>query len=463
MQARSSSSGAATARLLPIFNRLQDALVAVNGSSAKAPTLPQIVVVGSQSSGKSSVLESFVGHDFLPRGAGIVTRRPLVLQLVHTRVEAAAAAAVGPTATGEWGEFLHAPGQRFAAFDAIRAEIEAETERKLGKSKNISAEPIRLAIYSPHVVDLSLVDLPGMTKVPIADQPADIERQLRDMALTYIEPANALILAVSAANSDLATSDAIQLARRVDPDGLRTIGVLTKLDLMDAGTDALEVLLGRVVPLKHGFVGVVNRSQKDIVDGKALAAARDDEKRFFASHPRYHALANKMGSGYLARRLNELLLAHIRATLPALQQEVSGALVLARTELSGFGDARLEGRSNQGALVLQMIHKFCTNYTEAIDGTSVQAQEASRDSGELLGGAKINHIFRAQFHEAMQAVDACSGLTDADISRAIRQATGPPRGGFTRVTLVLAPHAAVSGARRCRCCTSVPLTLRRCS
>ena len=281
--------------LLQVLNKLQDVLV-VSGGQAQAPKLPQIVVIDSQSSGKSSVLESFVGRDFLPRGTGIVTRRPLVLQLVRTAADGDTAAATDEGATVEWGEFLHAPGRRFTSFEAIRAEIEAETERKLGKSKSVSADPIRLAIYSPHVVDLSLVDLPGMTKVPIADQPANIEEQLRAMALTYIEPEESLILAVSAANADLATSDAIQLARRVDPEGLRTIGVLTKLDLMDAGTDALAVLQGRVIPLKRGFVGVVNRSQQDLFDGKSPQAAREHEARFFANHPQYQSIAARMGS-----------------------------------------------------------------------------------------------------------------------------------------------------------------------
>ena len=114
----------------------------------------------------------------------------------------------------------------------------------------MAADPIRLAIYSPNVVDLSLVDLPGVTKVPVADQPADIEQQLRSMVMKYIEPEEALILAVSAANTDLATSDAIQLAKRADPTGERTMGVLTKLDLMDKGTDAADVLRGLVVPLQ---------------------------------------------------------------------------------------------------------------------------------------------------------------------------------------------------------------------
>ena len=378
------------AQLLPIFNKLQDALVAIGGAAAGAnvPKLPQIVVVGSQSSGKSSVLESFVGRDFLPRGAGIVTRRPLVLQLVHTPASAGGA--------DEWGEFLHLPGKRFTDFGEIRNEIDAETERMLGQTKRVSADPIRLAIYSPNVVDLSLVDLPGVTKVPVADQPADIEQQLRSMVMKYIEPEEALILAVSAATSDIATSDAIQLAKRVDPEGTRTMGVVTKLDLMDQGTDAVETLRGNIIPLKRGFVGVVNRSQKDIVDGKTVHAARDAERKFFEGHPRYRPLAHQMGSAYLAKKLNELLLSHIRTRLPDLQGKVHGSLTSARSELSNFGDSRLEGGSNMGALILQLIHKFCTNYTEAIDGTSAQVQEASRQSGELLGGAKINHIFREQ-------------------------------------------------------------------
>jgi dynamin GTPase len=104
----------------------------------------------------------------------------------------------------------------------------------------------------------------GLTKVPIGDQPADIEAQIRDMILQFISKDTCLILAVTPANADLATSDALQMAKSTDPDGLRTIGVITKLDLMDEGTDAREILENKFVPLRRGYVGVVNRSQKDI-------------------------------------------------------------------------------------------------------------------------------------------------------------------------------------------------------
>lgn len=161
----------------------------------------------------------------------------------------------------EYGEFLHIPGQRFTDFSAIWAEIEAETQRVTGSNRGVSDRPIRLRVFSPHVLTMTLVDLPGVTRVPVGDQPSDIEERLREMIMNFIRHPSCLILAVSQANVDLANSDALQMARAVDPDGQRTIGVLTKLDLMDRGTDAVAALANRVVPLRLGYVGVVNRSQ----------------------------------------------------------------------------------------------------------------------------------------------------------------------------------------------------------
>ena len=117
--------------------------------------------------------------------------------------------------------------------------------------------------------------------MPVGDQPQDIEAQIRDMLLQFITKETCLILAVTPANTDLATSDALQLAKSVDPDGLRTIGVLTKLDLMDEGTDARDILENKVLPLRRGYVGVVNRSQKDIDGRKDIKAAMAAERKFF--------------------------------------------------------------------------------------------------------------------------------------------------------------------------------------
>lgn len=168
----------------------------------------------------------------------------------------------------------------------------------------MSKLPINLKIYGPGVLNLTLVDLPGLTKVPVGDQPSDIERQIKNLVLDYITNPNAVILAVSPANVDLANSDALKLARTVDPRGLRTLGVLTKLDLMDAGTNALDVLTGRTYPLKLGFIGVVNRSQQDINMDLPLGEARRKEEEFFQNHPVYRNISHRCGTQFLAKTLN---------------------------------------------------------------------------------------------------------------------------------------------------------------
>ena len=113
-----------------------------------------------------------------------------------------------------------------------------------GTNKGISDVPINLKIYSPTVTNLTLIDLPGITKVPVGDQPDNIEQIIENMVLRYIKDPNCIILAVHPAPQDLANSQALSTARKVDPKGLRTVGVLTKLDLMPEGTDVGKVLEG---------------------------------------------------------------------------------------------------------------------------------------------------------------------------------------------------------------------------
>eukprot|EP00954_Amorphochlora_amoebiformis_P002447 191949-Amorphochlora_amoeboformis.AAC.3 len=316
--------------LIPVLNKLQD----VFSTMGTAPVqLPQLVVVGSQSAGKSSVLENVVGRDFLPRGNTIVTRRPLVLQLINTNTGIVTGTSAGVNSGGfdeknydsksgasgsggpEWGEFLHQKGKRYYDFEDIKKEIERETDRLTGSNKGVSDKAIYLKIFSPRVLSLSLVDLPGITKVPVGDQPANIEQLIRDMSLKFIRNPNSIIVAVSPANTDIANSDSLKLAKEVDPNGQRTLG----LDLMDRGTDAMDVLKGKVIPLRLGFVPVVNRSQADINSRKLITEAHKAEQTFFESHPRYRAISHRCGTKFLAQRLNGLLLSHIKKVLPQLK------------------------------------------------------------------------------------------------------------------------------------------------
>jgi dynamin 1-like protein len=313
--------------------------------------------------------------------------------------------------------FMHVPGKKFSDFNAIRAEIEAETDRGAGKGKSVSSKPINLRIFSPRVLNLTLVDLPGLTKVAIGDQPKDIEVQIRKMVRQFIENPNSIILAVSAANVDLANSDALNLAREVDPDGIRTIGVLTKLDLMDKGTNAMDVLQGRVYPLRLGFIGVINRSQHDINTNKPVNEALKQEKEFFEQHPLYSSIKSRSGYPYLAATLNRVLLNTIRDTLPDLKKDLTNRLRIAQDALEELGDSQMN--QSKSALMLNILTRYCSIFTATIDG---QLPDLPLDS--LYGGSRINYIFVDVFGKCLEAMSATDGLSQDDIRMAITNASG---------------------------------------
>ncbi|WZZ47076.1 hypothetical protein YC2023_043335 [Brassica napus] len=427
----SSNAAPLGSSVIPIVNKLQDIFAQLGSQSSIE--LPQVAVVGSQSSGKSSVLEALVGRDFLPRGNDICTRRPLVLQLLQTKSKS------NGGSDDEWGEFLHLPNNhRIYDFSEIRREIEAETNRLAGDNKGVSAKQIRLKIYSPNVLDITLVDLPGITKVPVGDQPTDIEAQIRTMILSYIKQPSCLILAVTPANSDLANSDALQVARAADPDGHRTIGVITKLDIMDKGTDASNLLLGKIVPLRLGYVGVVNRCQEDILLNRSVKEALSAEEKFFRSRPAYHGLADRLGIPQLAKKLNQILVQHIKVLLPDLKSRISNALVATAKEHQSYGEItesklvilasesdlicrdKTLAKGGQGAVLLNFLSKYCEAYSSLLEG---KGEEMS--TSELSGGARIHYIFQSIFVKSLEEVDPCEDLTDDDIRTAIQNATGP--------------------------------------
>uniref|UniRef100_A0A182QYT8 Dynamin n=1 Tax=Anopheles farauti TaxID=69004 RepID=A0A182QYT8_9DIPT len=397
--------------LIPIVNKLQDAFTQMGVHMQL--DLPQIAVVGGQSAGKSSVLENFVGRDFLPRGSGIVTRRPLILQLINGTVE--------------FGEFLHQKGKKFTNFDEIRGEIEAETDRVTGSNKGISNIPINLRVYSPHVLNLTLIDLPGLTKVPIGDQPADIENQIKGMIFQFIRKETCLILAVTPANTDLANSDALKLAKEVDPQGVRTIGVITKLDLMDEGTDARDILENKLLPLRRGYIGVVNRSQKDIEGRKDIHAALAAERKFFLSHPSYRHIADRLGTPYLQKVLNQQLTNHIRDTLPALRDRLQKQMLQLERDVDQYKHFRPDDPSIKTKAMLQMIQQLQSDFERTIEGSG----SALVNTNELSGGAKINRIFHERLRFEIVKMSCDEKELRREISFAIRNIHGIRVGLFT--------------------------------
>ena len=394
--------------LLQTMNQLQDVFTTV-GVSSDAIQLPQIVVVGSQSSGKSSVLENIVGRDFLPRGMGIVTRRPLVLQLVHTDHQFSANGVEHMV----WSEFLHRKGEMFTDFQQLKQEIVVDTERVAGNTKGISSLPIRLKIFSNSLPNLTLVDLPGLTKVPVGDQPEDIESQIERLVLEYVENENSIILAISSGNQDIATSDAMKIAKKADPFGERTLAVITKVDLMEKAVETINLLKGVTLPVKLGIIGVVNRSQIDIEKGKNIKDALEFEDSFFRKH--HPTLSSKMGTKFLSQTLSSILMGHVKKCLPSLRSKISHLKGVQESVIVHLGHPV----SKPGPEILSQLSSFCEELRGIINGNSANIQ-----STEINGGAKLFYIFQDAFSKALEDFDPMTGLTLSDLRHTIRNSMG---------------------------------------
>jgi GTP-binding protein EngB required for normal cell division len=192
--------------------------------------MPSIVVIGSQSSGKSSVLEAIVGHEFLPKGSNMVTRRPIELTLIHSEGE-------------EYSEFPQLQLGKIRSYTKVQKTL-TDLNLAVPDEECVSNNPIELRIHSPNVPDLTMVDLPGYIQVTTKNQPRKLKEKIQELVESYIQEPN-IVLAVCAADVDLANSEALRSAMRVDPLGIRTIGVITKMDLVDPehGNQILNVLL----------------------------------------------------------------------------------------------------------------------------------------------------------------------------------------------------------------------------
>ncbi len=288
-----------------------------------------------------------------------------------------------------------------------------------GTNKAVSDQQIRLKICSPNVLTMTLVDLPGITRVPVGDQPKDIEKQIRNMILSYIKRDSCLILAVSPANSDLANSDALTLAQLVDPEGLRTIGVITKLDIMDRGTDARAYLKNEVVPLKLGYIGVVNRCQADIAGKVSMEKARNAEGDFFQSRKEYAEIIGRCGMKALGNTVSRLLSEHVARLLPDLHRSVSKRRDKAACDVAEFGECVPDSDSAQASVVLQKIHTFCN----AVDG-AVQGKSKNLATDSLEGGARVHYVLQEIFVKGLCSLDPTHQLSEEDIRTAIQNAAG---------------------------------------
>lgn len=404
--------------LIKTINKLQDVFAVIGDHKID---LPQIVVVGSQSSGKSSVLESLVGKAFLPRGTGIVTRAPLILQMIRYNYEdrQSMLKITENDNIEEWACFLHQPGIIYHNFDEIRYEIDNRTDKIAGSNKGITHEPIVLKVYTLKF-DLTFVDLPGITKVPVGDQPENIDEQVKELILKYVQQPNSIILALITANTDPSTSESLQIARKIDPEGERTIAVVTKLDLIDKGTlkDATELLCGHKIPVKLGIIGVVNRSQKDIDDNKSMTSTLKSEREFLRTH--YPDIYKNHGNKVLADKLQKILISHIKKTYPVLRKN----LMDTKTQLEN-ALKNIQTPESKLSYTLGLLKDVSKSYCDTIKGNRKDISDTV-----VIGGARINKIINEDFVDTLNKIDPLLDLSEEQVAIILMNTAGTNTSSF---------------------------------
>jgi len=316
-------------------------------------TLPSIVVIGSQSSGKSSVLEAIVGHEFLPKGSNMVTRRPIELTLVNT-----------PDAKAEYGEFPALGLGKITDFSSIQRTL-TDLNLAVPVEQCVTDEPIQLSIFSPNVPDLQLIDLPGYIQVVGRDQPVELKQKISDLCDKYIQPPN-VILAISAADVDLANSTALRASRRVDPRGERTIGVITKLDLVEPRR-AVDMLSDKQYPLRLGYVGVVCKMPQATTGifsragGNLTSAITKNENAYFSSHPLEFGPESQLAVGTSTLRkklmyvLEQTMASSLAGTRDAIVQELEEATYEFKVQ---YNDRPLSAESYLAETLDSFKHSF---------------------------------------------------------------------------------------------------------
>ncbi|XP_016135219.1 interferon-induced GTP-binding protein Mx-like [Sinocyclocheilus grahami] len=356
--------------------------------------LPTIVVIGDQSSGKSSVLEALSGVAF-PRGSGIVTRCPLELRLkTVTGVNWKAVLTYRPVkaskqARGQATPLTHNEKKfEFEDPSLVERHVAAAQDELAGKGVGISDELITLEVMSPDVCNLTLIDLPGIARVPLKGQPEDIGEQIKSLIIKFIAKQETINLVVVPCNTDIATTEALKMAQEVDPKGIRTVAILTKPDLIDKGTEksVLEIVHDKVIPLRKGYIMVKCRGQQQIDDDIPLEEAAQMERDFFQNHDYFRCLLKKDKATIkcLSIKLAQELVDHIKKSLPQLDDQIKKQLWDVKDKLKECDGGPPQDPKGAKQFLTQTLKRF-------------NDQINSLSSGELILEKNLFAQLRAEF------------------------------------------------------------------
>jgi len=362
--------------------------------------IPQIAVCGDQSTGKSSVLEAISGVPF-PRGTDCVTKCATELSMTRGKTWSATVSVedLGVKTTTERRD--------------VGTFIEEFTAKLCADSTFCVDRTIRVRLEGPEYADLTLVDLPGIVRTATDGQSTDVVKQVSDLVNKYIAQGRTIILAVIPSNVDIATVDILERAAKVDPKGHRTVGVLTKPDLVDRGAEAgvCNVLANRTKPLRHGYFIVKNRGQADLTANMSIEEARQKEQEWFANSE-FNApeFESRVGVQALVRELSSLLAEHIKSTLPVLKKEVHTHLQADRANAEKLGKPppatkgeRLHQMTNVTRQWKEVMVATCSGSSGGGSRSIIRDGVANSSGQRLESVVRTEAVLREEFVHALRA------------------------------------------------------------
>ncbi|KAK2037735.1 interferon-induced GTP-binding protein Mx2 [Colletotrichum somersetense] len=341
--------------------------------------LPQLVVVGDQSSGKSSVLESLTGFSF-PRAPGLCTR--YATQITCCREpETSIRVSIIPRPGAD--EILK---DKLLEFKRSLSSVDGDDFVQVFKDANIamgirmdaahkdvglaafSEDILKIEISGPDQEHLTVIDVPGIFRVPTPGLTTESDIVLvENMVRSYMANRRTIILAVVSCSVDIATQEILKLAEIADPEGVRTMGVLTKPDLVtEMATQGaiVDLVLGKRSTLKLGYHVVKNRSADDNTSTLSQRAAA--EKAFFMA-PAWSPVKDRCGTSTLKLRLQELLFHISKQEIPHVKSDVEQRLRQFRADLEAMGPSRADSNS-QRMYLGKLASRFSAVTQAALNG-----------------------------------------------------------------------------------------------
>jgi hypothetical protein len=347
--------------------------------------LPQLVVCGDQSAGKSSVLEGITGLPF-PRQDGLCTKFATEIILQHSSGEQTIIATILPSASrcdASKGE-LRAYRRQFQSFNELLIAIEEAGSlmgirgfRDLADGPAFGEDVLRIEVSGPVGLYLTVVDLPGLISVPNEEQTELDVQTVHNLVDSYVANPRTIILAVVQAGNDIANQAIIQKSRSFDKGGQRTVGIITKPDLINAGTEKRIALLAKnqdTTKLKLGFFLVKNPTPTELADGISSDQRQRNETRYFQSSPwKEQALdMDRVGIVSLRTYIQGLLDQHIERELPKVRDEIRNLMTRTEKEILTLGDER-PTIAHLRMFLSRLAMQFHTLVTSALNGTYHEA------------------------------------------------------------------------------------------